>query len=127
MLFEKINDNKLKIIFSIDDLLREHIDIHFFMSNPIESQHLFLGILNKAKGIINYSPNNCFIKVENLFFSRGNFILIITKEYVNTDVNRSIHSTIYYFETFEDYCSFLEVLKNSFAKHHNCTLTIQSP
>ena len=49
MKLEKLNDNKIRITLNLDDLKENHIDFHTFMSNSIESQELFLDMLDKAE------------------------------------------------------------------------------
>ena len=38
MKFEKLNDNKIRITLTIQDLAEKEIDFHVFMSNSIEAQ-----------------------------------------------------------------------------------------
>ena len=47
--FEKLSDNKIRIILSIQDLTEKHIDFHSFMANTIESQDILLDMLEEAK------------------------------------------------------------------------------
>ena len=49
MQIEKINNNKLKVILNIDDLEENNIDLNTFMANSLESQELFLDILDLAE------------------------------------------------------------------------------
>ena len=49
MKFEKLSDNKIRIILSITDLVEKDIDFHVFMSNTIESQDILLDMLDEAK------------------------------------------------------------------------------
>ena len=45
MKIEKLNENKIRITLDLNDLAEKDIDFHSFMSNPIESQNLFLDML----------------------------------------------------------------------------------
>ena len=49
MKFEKVNNDKIKITISSDDLEANNIDFHSFMSNSNETQSLFLSVLDKAE------------------------------------------------------------------------------
>ena len=49
MKFEKLNENKLRIIVSTKDLIEQHIDFHAFMSSSLETQDIFLDMLDKAE------------------------------------------------------------------------------
>ena len=48
MQIKKINNDKLKIILSSNDLSEKNIDIDSFLSNSVESQNLFFEILDLA-------------------------------------------------------------------------------
>lgn len=54
MKFEKVNDNKIRITLTYEDLLNEDIDFHSFMSNSMDSQNVFLNILDKAEKEIGF-------------------------------------------------------------------------
>lgn len=87
MKFEKLNEDKLRIILTQKDLLEKHLNSHTFMANTIESQDLFLFALDKAEKEIGFSTKNCKIKIEAFAINSGEFILTITKmpsEHVNS-------------------------------------------
>ena len=46
---EKLNEDKLKITLSIDDLEERNITLHSFMYNSPESQDLFWELLQEAE------------------------------------------------------------------------------
>lgn len=131
MKFEKITDNKIKITFSVFDLEERDISLHDFMSNSLESQDLFWDMLEEAEEKIGFKANNCKIKIEALAMKEDNFVLTITKILPNTnkktnyivpkvrpkvkrksDIKLSSH-LIYKFNTFDDYCYFIEFLLKS--------------
>ena len=49
MKIEKLTDNKIRIIMNIDDIEKNTNDIHTFFDNIMNSQNLFLDILQKAE------------------------------------------------------------------------------
>lgn len=49
MKFEKLSENKIRITLTVNDLKEKDINFHDFMSNPLESQDIFLDILKEAK------------------------------------------------------------------------------
>lgn len=129
MKFEKLNENKIKIFVSMKDLEDKDISFHDFMSNSIESQDLFLDILEEAEEKIGFKTSNCKIRVEAFVMTDKDFILTITKVVpdsikkqtnciskkkpkVRKKVNKIETSTnlIYKFNTFDDYCSYTEYL-----------------
>ena len=79
MKFEKINKDKIKITLNLKDLEEKNIDFHLFMSNPIESQHILLDMLDEAKEKIGFDTNNYNIKVEALVMAESDFIFTITR------------------------------------------------
>lgn len=55
MKIEKLNENKIRITLDMNDLAEKDIDFHAFMSNPIESQNLFLDMLEQAEKEVRFS------------------------------------------------------------------------
>ena len=66
MKFEKLNENKIKIIVSMKDLEDKDISLHDFMSNSIESQELFLDLLEEAEEKVGFKTSNCKIRDESI-------------------------------------------------------------
>lgn len=128
MKFEKLNENKIRIILSMNDLADKDISLHDFMSNSIESQELFLDMLEEAEEKIGFKARNCKVKIEALAMTEDNFVLTITK--VSPPLNRKLTTVhpkvkpqikrkssvfnsnhlLYKFTTFDDYCNFIEFL-----------------
>ena len=132
MKFEKLNENKIKIIVSMKDLEDKDISLHDFMSNSIESQELFLDLLEEAEEKVGFKTSNCKIIVEAFAMTDKDFILTITKVLPDMakkqsnptlrkklKVKRKINNIesskdlIYKFNTFDDYCNFTEYLINN--------------
>ena len=55
MKIEKLTENKIRIILNLEDLKENNIDVQSFMSNSIESQNLFINILDKAEHEVGFS------------------------------------------------------------------------
>jgi len=79
MKFEKLNENKIRIILTIQDLNEKHIDFHSFMFNTIESQDILLDMLEEAKKETGFDPEDFNLKIEALAMADTNFIFTITK------------------------------------------------
>lgn len=79
MKIEKINDNKIKIMFDSKELEENNITVHSFLSNSIESQKLFLAILDIANEDFGFDISNSLISCETISFSNQNFVVIVTK------------------------------------------------
>lgn len=129
MRFEKLNEDKIKITLSHEDLQKKDIDFHTFMSNSIESQDLFFDMLEEAEKEIGFTTKDYLIRIEALAIAGGDFVLTITRtlpEKVKSNVRKKVHikrkkanieaaQAIYLFSTFEDYCSFVHFFqKNQF-------------
>lgn len=86
MKFEKLNDNKIRIILTNKDLSENHIDFHSFMSNSVETQDLFLDMLEKAEEEIGFITKDYKIRIDALAMMDGDFILTVTR--MNPDIDR---------------------------------------
>lgn len=79
MRLEKLNENKLKIIFDAKELEENNISVHSFLSNSIESQKLFLAILEIANEDLGFDAQNSKLTYEAFSFNNMNFVIFITK------------------------------------------------
>lgn len=128
MKFEKVNENKIRITLSIRDLEEKDIDFHDFMSNSIETQDLFLDMLEEAEEKIGFKTRDCKVKIEALAMTENSFVLTVTR--VLPDGNkktlyaipkkkpkakRKVNNInepclVYKFNSFDDYCNFIEYM-----------------
>ena len=88
MKIEKITENKIRIILNMDDLEENNIDLHSFMSNPVDSQNLFIDILDKAEHEVGFSTKDCKILIEAIASSDGHFVFTITKYKSDQDTSK---------------------------------------
>mgnify|MGYP000664264862 FL=1 len=120
MKFEKLNENKIRITLTNQDLIEKHIDFNSFMSNSIETQDLFLDVLEEAEQKVGFVTKDHKIKIEALAMADGDFVLTITrfgkreeKEIQSTNKNKKIkakrksttlnsENLVYLFNTFDD-------------------------
>lgn len=138
MRFEKLNEDKIRITLSNEDLIKKDIDFHNFMSNSIESQDLFLDMLEEAEREIGFVTKDYLIRIEALAMAGGDFILTVTRslpEKIKNSVRKKVHIKrkniklnssyfIYCFDTFDDYCSFIEFFNKSSFKATNLASSI---
>lgn len=122
MKFEKLTENKIRIILNLTDLEEEHIDLHSFMSNSPESQALFCNLLNQAEKEIGFCTKDYKLMIEAVAVPNGVFILTVTrlpekelnkkpikiKRKASTIINNSL--VLYSFDSFDDYCDFCNYL-----------------
>lgn len=79
MKIEKLNENKIRITFNYIYLQKNNIDVHSFMSNSIETQSLFLNILDEAEREVGFITDNYKLSIEALALSNGTFIITVTR------------------------------------------------
>lgn len=124
MKFEKLNDNKIRIILNNQDLIDKNIDYNSFMSNSIEAQDLFLSMLEEAEEKVGFVTRDYKIKIEALAMDSGEFVVIVTRftsdedtKALSTMKNKKITARrklsipkseylIYVFNSFDDVCKF---------------------
>lgn len=125
MKIEKVNEDKIRITLNTEDLQEKNIDLHSFMANSVESQELFLDMLDEAEKEVGFDTEDYKLMIEALAVSNGTFVLTVTrlspeepKEKLKRKVNIKRKSPsinkdilIYSFSTFEDFCGFCNSLK----------------
>lgn len=124
MQFEKINEDKIRIIFNIQDLKEKNINYHDFMANSITSQTIFLDMLSQAEKEIGFVTSNYQLMIEALASSDGSFVLTVTRSKETKEkgvkrlkakpkllsLNDPLPTLIYKFNNFDDFydlCSFI--------------------
>lgn len=129
MKFEKLNNDKIRIILNLQDLEDNNIDYQSFMSNSSDSQKLFLEMLDEAEEQIGFTTKDYKLMIEALATLNGDFIITVTrflpdldisptynkktvkvKRKTNTLINDSI---IYEFNNYDDILDFILLFKNS--------------
>ena len=130
MKIEKLNEDKIRIILNTDDLKEKKIDLHTFLSNSVESQAIFLDMLDTAEKEIGFITDNYKIMIEALAISEGGFVLTITRISPDTEkfrpyahkrklrIKRKMPSLdfknlIYAFPSFDVFCDFCKSLYKS--------------
>ena len=123
MRFEKISENKLKIVLSNDELPNSN-NLDNFMKNSEEAKNSFIRLLDEAKIAVGFNADDYKIKVDAKAMMNGDYVFIVTrlirlkhghrvvthKPVVKEDINNS-KTAIYRFEKFDDFCNFCEYLK----------------
>lgn len=133
MKFEKLNENKIRIIVSTQDLIDQHVDFHSFMSSSLESQDIFLDILDKAEKEIGFVTKNYKVRIEALAVNNDDFVFTVTRLSEKLEKEPVKHSkltfkrkkaisptkgqSIYRFSSFEDFCNFTTSIKKSSIKN----------
>lgn len=129
MKFEKLNNDKIRIILNLQDLEDNNIDYQSFMSNSSDSQKLFLEMLDEAEEQIGFTTKDYKLMIEALATINGDFIITVTRFLPDLDIaptynkktvkvkrktNKLINDSIVYeFNSFDDILDFILLLKNS--------------
>lgn len=79
MKLEKINNSKIKIEFSANELEENNISVHSFLANSIQSQKFFLAILEIANEDFGFNTINSKISYETFSFDNKQFVIFVTK------------------------------------------------
>jgi adapter protein MecA 1/2 len=79
MRFEKIDENRISIILTIDDLKAHNIDIRNFKSNSVAYQQLFWDMMEHAQEELGFDVSDSQLLVETAPDAHGNFVITITK------------------------------------------------
>ena len=111
MQIEKINNNKLKVILNIDDLEENNIDLNTFMANSLESQELFLDILDLAEEEFNFKVDNSKLIIECICLSNHIFIFTITK--LSNLIEENSENLIFCFNNFDSLFNIFSFIQKS--------------
>ena len=132
MKIEKLSDDKIRITLNMEDLKENDIDFHSFMSNSIQTQDLFMDMLEKAKKEVGFVTEDYRLMIEALAMSNGNFVLTVTRicpeKSKITSKNKKLHikrkvptinskKVIYCFDSFEEFLEYCESLKQDILKN----------
>lgn len=127
MKIEKINDNKIKVTISFNDLEERNIDLTSLNYNSPETQELFWDMMEQAEIELGFTASDSQLCIEAVPDSDEGFVILITKmdeecefesihkyiknRFKKTDLRvkkktKKVCSTIviYAFDDFEDLC-----------------------
>lgn len=123
MKFEKLNESKIKIIFTSKDVILNSISTNDVFTDVSISQQLLQYILFRAEKEIGFKTDDCKLLVEASKRSEGGFVFIITKlsEFGTMDCS----NFIYKFENFENFLTLCTYIKNmNFSNFENTPVNI---
>lgn len=130
MKIEKLDENKIRVTFNGTDLEKKNMTVHSFMANSIESQSLFLDILDEAEREVGFETDNYKLSIEALALSNGSFILTVTRvekenlastrvQARRKEIFETTDKLVYKFSGFDDFCNFENFLFTSLPKFNN--------
>lgn len=133
MKIEKLTENKIRIILGSEDIKEKNIDLHTIMSKALESQGIFLEMLNKAEKEVGFQTEGHKLLIEAFSSTEGFLIFTITKYKDKLEKNKCYYnknvklkkktlcfendSIIYAFKNFEEFCSLCFSLNNNSFKN----------
>ncbi len=79
MQFERINENKIKVIFLREDIRQWNVNIKNLAENTQEMQNMVWSVLRLAEKEIGFSINGAQLQVEAVSKSEDEFVITITK------------------------------------------------
>ena len=86
MRFEKLSNDKIRIILDLQDLEDNDIDYQSFMSNSSDSQKLFMEILDEAEEQMGFTTKDYKLMIEALATIDGDFIITVTRSLPDFDI-----------------------------------------
>ena len=112
MKFEKINDTKIRIILSLQDMEANNISAENILSNSADSQKLLETIITKAEKKLGFNPEDSKLLIEAVP-SNKDCIFTITKLLDETTCClKTCNSFIFKFDSFDDFINLCTYLSN---------------
>ena len=123
MRFQKLSENKLKIILSNEEIPNSS-NLDEFISDSSTARHSFLEILDRAYDEVGFNTRDYKIKIDAVALRNGNFVFTVTKllkmkKALKTAKPKKIlksdnfNIAVYKFDKFEDFCNFCSFLQKS--------------
>ena len=114
MKFEKLDDTKIRIKVSINEMKANNLSAESFFSNSTDSQKLLNNMLIQAEKKLNFKPEDSQLLVEALVLSDNECVFTITKLENEKTNPKSYNGFTFKFESFDDFinlCNFLNSLE----------------
>ena len=113
MKIEKIDDNKIKVVLSYDDILSLNLDITEIRPDSKDAERLFSDILNKASEETGFSISNSKFMIEAIPSYKDGYVMFVTKLSKGKTISE-LYMTIYAFSGIEILKSAYEIIKGKF-------------
>ena len=114
MRFEKITDDKIKIILTLDDLNLKNTSVKNLFSESTLSQDLIQSMINQAVTEIGFDTEDKKLLVEAIMISNEECVFTITKLYddILPDINSQLLFKFETIDSFIDLCIYLNNINN---------------
>lgn len=119
MKFEKLTDNKIRVIFNTNDINKKSIKFEELLLATPKSQKFILSILDEAKEQLDFDTTGHKLFIESFLKDDGVIIFTITK-YLDSPKKKPANKRkpsekckVYKFETFDDFLDFKTFINNT--------------
>lgn len=113
MIFEKLSDNKIKIILSKEDMKVRNIEDKALLSNHLEVQSVVQDLLLEAEKRVDFKTADDDLVVESVLSSNGDFVFTITKLCTDSDNTVFLHNVVILkLKNLGDFISFCTYVNN---------------
>ena len=114
MRFEKITDNKIKVVFTLEDMSLNNISAKSFLSNNSISPQIFQDMLKEAEKQLGFQANDSKLLVEAIMSADGGLIFTITKlsNFLKTSNFPNMFFKFENFDNFLSFCTYIEDIDN---------------
>lgn len=94
MIFEKLSDNKIKIVLSKEDIKIRNIISTDLLSDHLKVQSIVQELLIEARKKLNFITEDCDLVVESILSNNEDFIFTVTKLYDDSNNCTSQHMVL---------------------------------
>ncbi|MBQ3414057.1 MAG: adaptor protein MecA [Clostridia bacterium] len=128
MKIEKLTENKIRVILSLEDLEKNDLTFEDFASNAINFQSFFVHMLDKAERELGFITKDCKLLIESFSSSEEILVFTITKFAKDSCISNNKKKTVkvkrkqmdfsnsnlvYKFNTFDEFCYFCESIDST--------------
>lgn len=110
MKIQKINKDKVRVIFDCKELEENNISVQSFLSCSPESQKLIESIISIVNEDLHFGTSLDEIRYDLISFSNKVFIIILTKKMINKQIDSSDY-ILYKFHSFKDLNLFIDAVQ----------------
>ena len=113
MKIEKIDDNKIKVVLSYDDILLLNLDFFEITPDSEDAEKLFSDILNKASDEIGFKISDSRFMIEAIPSYKEGYVMFVTKLSEQKKLCK-LCKAIYSFSNMEILKTAFEIIKNKY-------------
>jgi negative regulator of genetic competence, sporulation and motility len=115
MKFNKITNNQIQILFSLEDMKSHNVSAETFLSDNDTFQNIIQTILLEAEKQVDFKTENCKLMLESIIAPDGGFVFTITKFFpycYNSDMKNSAILKLENLDDFLHLCTYISNINN---------------